>query len=211
MKTVFTAVGHFYTRRNQDGSAQAVVFAGGEEHRLDETERVLWGTLLWQISTMEDLKNVFAKRQKEGEPPTDVDYYIHRLITRGLVARGEGKNHLDAYYEMLKSLHVIPQSQSFLYKVLAFIAMLLHGYPLRTACHVFRRFDLSPYDRAVLDLATQKEPATTAELICDVEAREEHKAAPAPAEEARQSKYYNGVICSISNLYRRRWILFDHA
>ena len=94
---------------------------------------------------------------------------ISRLQTRGLVASGSGETDIDALYDLLGSLYVVPISESLPLRLATFFKLtLLNGVSVSKAKQLFRRDRPSAGEAQIMALSKQA-LLSTAELIKCVE------------------------------------------
>ena len=89
---------------------------------------------------------------------------LHRLEVRGLVASGTGDTDIDALYNLLCGLYIVPVSESLPLRIVAFLKMLFQGVPFSKAKRLFTRVPLSAQEAQILGLSKQA-LLSTAELI----------------------------------------------
>ena len=59
MITLYTAVGRYELRKNENGEKQPIVTVDQKEMALSREELLLWSCLMWEILTKEECKNLF--------------------------------------------------------------------------------------------------------------------------------------------------------
>ena len=89
---------------------------------------------------------------------------LHRLEVRELIASGTGDTDIDALYNFLCSLYIVPVSESLPLRIVAFLKMLFQGVPFSKAKRLFTRVPLSAQEAQILGLSKQA-LLSTAELI----------------------------------------------
>lgn len=92
MLTLYTAVGKLQIRKNSAGKEYPLVMVGEKERTLTPYEMLLWSSLSWNILTFDETRALFYEREQEMHILSDLDfeYYLKRLIFRGLVVSGTG-------------------------------------------------------------------------------------------------------------------------
>ncbi|HML26934.1 MAG TPA: hypothetical protein PKC27_09635, partial [Methanomethylovorans sp.] len=66
MITFYTAVGRYELRSGKNGNRHPVVILNHKEYTLDLQEMILWSSLIWNIHTMDELKAIFYKKEREA-------------------------------------------------------------------------------------------------------------------------------------------------
>ena len=87
MITLYTSIGHYKLVTGANGSTYPVVTANGNEHRLDTREMLLWSSLMWNIFTFDELKQLYREKLEELQLSDEEDFerYLKRLVFRGLI------------------------------------------------------------------------------------------------------------------------------
>ena len=165
-RTFYTAVGHFKKVVTQDG-AYPVVLVNQQEYRMDPQEMAVWTILNWRLldaqGVEEHYEPLFRTLMLEERRP--LEHCLGRLVTRGLVAEGRGETDLEALYDLLAGLYVVPISESLPLRTATFFKLLLlDGVPFARAKRIFQKVRLSEGEARVMDLARQA-LLSTAELI----------------------------------------------
>ena len=62
MITLCTAVGKYSLKKNNDGMLYPSVTVNLQEKALGIDEMILWSTLLWNIMTVDELKDAYSKK-----------------------------------------------------------------------------------------------------------------------------------------------------
>ena len=119
---LYTAIGHFQRKRTADGN-YPVVIIDQQEYMVDIQEMILWTCLSWRFLTLEQLRRHYEQKVQglDTAPSRPFDECVARLVTRGLAASGTGDTTLDALYDLLGGLYVVPVSSSVLLRVLSLI------------------------------------------------------------------------------------------
>jgi len=81
----------------------------------------------------------------------DFDRILERLLFRGLIRKGQGFTGAAALQELFREVCLIPIQLSHLQKMKGFLGLLLEGYPLRVARHIFGPDRLSNEEKALLN------------------------------------------------------------
>ena len=167
----YTAIGQFRCKRDESGRTYPVVVRSQREYGMDLQEMTLWSCLNWRRSTRRQAETHFEKLASGALPipQRNFDLCLERLISRGLVASGAGDTGLEALYDLLGGLYVVPLSESLLLRLKAFLKMTLtEGENISRAARVFRRDRPNDQERQVIHLSRQA-LLSTAELIKCVE------------------------------------------
>ena len=172
-KTLYTAVGRLVKQHDADGNTYPVVYVSRHENMLDLQEMAIWSALNWRIVDFRQLMRKYDSLANELHlmEPRTLENCLHRLEVRGLVASGSGENDLEALYDLLGGLYVVPISESLILRAATFLKLTLwDDVPLSTAKRLFQRRRINDYEKRVLSLSKQA-LLSTAELIKCVEVR----------------------------------------
>lgn len=223
---LYTAIGHFRRKNTADGS-YPVIIIDQQEYMVDIQEMILWTCLSWRFLTLEQLRRHYEQKVQglDTAPSRPFEECVARLVTRGLAASGAGDTALDALYDLLGGLYVVPVSSSVLLRVWAFLKLTIHDrIPVSKAGRLFQTDRPSPEERRVLNLSRQA-LLSTAELIKCVET----KTYDVSTSDKLLSALYDDtettsrnisflmrdkpstvpVLTAISNLYLRQQIIFQ--
>lgn len=171
MRTYYTAVGRFVKQHDADGNTYPVVYVCQRENMLDLQEMAVWSALNWRLADFRQLERKYDPLARELHlmEPRTLENCLHRLEVRGLVASGSGESDLEALYDLLSGLYVVPISESLLLRTATFLKLTLRdGVPFSTAKCLFQRPKMDEYEKRVLALSRQA-LLSTAELIKCVE------------------------------------------
>lgn len=228
MITFYTAVGRYVLRRDNEGRQYPVVITHGNESLLDVQEMIIWSSLLWKVSTYDELKNEYLAKSRSAQVSGQyaLDHYLNRLQQRGLIVSGKDYVGVDALYDLLSRLNVIAVSDSLIAKIAAFLMFSFRGVPLRVTKKIFFRTKLSDDESQVLSLARQQ-IMSTAELIQCVELgvtdiSTEDKLVEALYSDdtttganihitSRFAAAREPVLQAVANLYLQKQVLFEKA
>ena len=227
MNRLYTAVGRLGMRGAGSGRRHPVITVNQQEYGVDVQEMMLWSALNWQIVSLEEVKMIYAQKEKETGYFADrsVEDCLRRLVQRGLVADGYGETPKDALYDLLLRLYVVPISGNPLLRMASFVRMTaIRHVPFSVAKRVFEKDKRTPEERQVMRLA-RRLILSTAEIVrcferrvfdfaseeellealyCDAVTTSENL-----ADEIRISPECRPVLIAVANLYLRRQILFD--
>ena len=165
-RTFYTAVGHFRRRNDGHGNIYPVVFVNRQEHLLDPQEMAVWTILNWRLLDAGQLEEKYLPMARELQLTEyrTFENCLHRLEVRGLIASGTSDTDIDALYNLLCGLYIVPVSESLPLRIVAFLKMLFQGVPFSKAKHLFTRVPLSAQEAQILGLSKQA-LLSTAELI----------------------------------------------
>lgn len=223
----YTAIGHYRLKQTTGGERYPVVVCCQREYEMDPQEMILWTCLTWRLLDLRQAERQYEKLAADllPAPHRTFENCLDRLVLRGLVASGTGETGMDALYNLLSELYVVPVTKSFPLRVSAFLKMVLaERVPVSKAARVFRIDRHSRQEREVMALSRQA-LLSTAELIKCVE----NHIADVSSDTKLLSALYGDqettsdnigyamrcagcmqqVIAAISNLYLRQQILFE--
>ena len=168
--TYYTAVGNLRTKRDAEGRCYPVIVINQKEYPVDLQEMVVWSSLCWRLCNEKELSVRYE------ELAVDLPYErrtleccVSRLMTRGLVARGEGDAQFEALYNLLCDLYVVPVCERLSFRIAAFLSLVLRdGVSVRKASAIFHADRRDDWETRVMKLAGQA-VLSTAELIKCVE------------------------------------------
>lgn len=203
MITLYTSVGRYRMISGSNDSTYPVITANSKEHRLDMKELLIWSSLMWNILTFGELKDLYLEKEAEFQLADEQDFerYLKRLVFRGLIVSGSGCTGMDALFDLLGHLYLKPVTCSLASRISAFFH-LLRNQPLRMALSVFRKDRISPSERSVLKVS-RKYRLSASELI-----RYLGEGIPGSSS-GQDSESCITILTDIANLYLKRLIIFD--
>ena len=222
MITLYTAVGRYELRRNENGEKQLIATVDQKEMALSREELLLWSCLMWGILTKEEAKTYFLKKAERMDVSQErFDAVLQRLEVRQLVVSAQAEKGDIALYRLLANLYVIPLESSFMVKVQAFFRFIFfEKLPLTVAKNVFQKEHYTEMERRVLHLA-RKARLSCAEILACI-ANDEIDTSIGnplvlPNEDARDNLGFFLWFCdghrkaleAISTLYLNKDIIFD--
>ena len=141
MITLYTSVGRYELRKNENGEKQPIVKVDQKEMALSREELLLWSCLMWEILTKEEAKTYFLKKAVRMDVSQErFDAVLQRLEVRQLVVSAQAEKGDLALYRLLANLYVIPLESSFMVKVQAFFRFIFfEKLPLTVAKNVFQK------------------------------------------------------------------------
>lgn len=222
MITLYTAVGRYELRKNENGEKQPIVTVDQKEMALSREELLLWSCLMWEILTKEEAKTYFLKKAVRMDVSQErFDAVLQRLEVRQLVVSAQAEKGDIALYRLLAKLYVIPLESSFMVKVQAFFRFIFfEKMPLRVAKNVFQKEHYTEMERRVLHLA-RKSRLSCAEILACIANEEIDTSVGNPSglqkEDARDNLGFFLCLCdghrkaleAISTLYLNKDIIFD--
>lgn len=227
MITFYTAVGRYEMRNGKNGNRHPVVILNHKEHILDLQEMIIWSSSMWMIHTLDELRAIFYKKEREAHMIGEASFedYLDRLEKKGLIVSGRDYVGIDALYNLLSKLYIVPVTGGLATKVGAFFHLtFLRGIPFRVTKNIFRKDKLTNDEKLVLALS-QQTLLSTAELIKCV-----HKGATDLTSNDKVmdtlyddeittcenigifSRFYaqqKPVLQAVSNLYLKKLIMFE--
>lgn len=222
MITLYTAVGRYELRKNENGEKQLIVTVDQKEMALSREELLLWSCLMWGILTKEEAKTYFLKKAERMDVSQErFDAVLQRLEVRQLVVSAQAEKGDIALYRLLANLYVIPLESSFMVKVQAFFRFIFfEKLPLTVAKNVFQKENYTEMERRVLHLA-RKARLSCAEILACI-ANDEIDTSIGNQSELQKEKARDNLgfflwFCdghrkaleAISTLYLNKDIIFD--
>ena len=222
MITLYTAVGRYELRKNENGEKQPIVTVDQKEMALSREELLLWSCLMWGILTKEEAKTYFLKKAERVDVSQErFDAVLQRLEVRQLVVSAQAEKGNLALYRLLANLYVIPLESSFMVKVQAFFLFIFfEKLPLTVAKNVFQKENYTEMERRVLHLA-RKARLSCAEILACI-ANDEIDTSIGNQSELQKEKARDNLcfflwFCdghrkaleAISTLYLNKDIIFD--
>ena len=168
MITLYTAVGRYELRKNENGEKQLIVTVDQKEMALSREELLLWSCLMWGILTKEEAKTYFLKKAERMDVSQErFDAVLQRLEVRQLVVSAQAEKGDIALYRLLANLYVIPLESSFMVKVQTFFRFIFfEKLPLTVAKNVFQKENYTEMERRVLHLARKARLSCAEILAC---------------------------------------------
>lgn len=168
MITLYTAVGRYELRKNENGEKQPIVTVDQKEMALSREELLLWSCLMWEILTKEEARTYFLKKAVRMDVSQErFDAVLQRLEVRQLVVSAQAEKGDIALYRLLAKLYVIPLESSFMVKVQAFFRFIFfEKLPLTVAKNVFQKENYTEMERRVLHLARKARLSCAEILAC---------------------------------------------
>ena len=221
MVEYFITKGKLVERNNEQ-----IVVVDGDEIALSQAEFILWTSLHWNILNKESLEAEFSRRMKKYGLYGDVSFEqtLARLKTRGLMTSKSDYLAVDALYNLVKDLYVVPfGTVNAIKRALMFVLMRIKGVPYEKCRETLEDFNLKGLERQIVGFS-KKIKVTGAELIrisnkdlWDIKSEEdivplvyeEHEDMDSIGNITRFSKDKNKVLGAIVNLYLKKQIVFE--
>ena len=207
-------------------NGEPLIVVDGEEKALSKSEFILWTSLNWKILNKESLGKEFDRRMKKYGIDSEMSFEqtLNRLKTRGLVAGESDYLAVDALYNLLKDLYVVPLGiVGNFKKAMIFGCMLIDGMPLDKCREAMADFDLKGLEKQIV-VFSKRLKVSGAELIrisdkglWDIMseddivplAYDEHEDIDSLGNCTRFSKSKAEVLEAIVNLYLKKQIVFE--
>lgn len=167
MITFYTAVGRYELHSGENGNRYPVVILNNKEYILDLQEMIIWSSLMWKIHILDELRAIFYKKEREAHILGELSFeeYIDKLEKKGLIVSGCDYVGIDALYNLLSKLYIVPVTGNLFTKVSAFLHLtFVRGVPFRVTKNIFIKDKLTSDEKLVLAL-TRQALLSTAELI----------------------------------------------
>ena len=203
-----------------------LVVSDGEARALSQVEFVLWTSLHWNVLKKESLKAEFERRMRKCNLNLDVSFEqtLNRLKTRGLIAGKSDYLAVDALYNLVKELYVVPLGTVSSFKrALTFILMFIKGVSIEECIKTTNSFKVSELEKRII-IFSKRLKVSAAEFIRindknlwnikseeDIVplAYEEHEDMDTLGNFTRFSKNKTKVLEAIVNLYLKKQIVFE--
>ena len=208
-------------------NGEPLVVVEGEANALSQVEFVLWTSLHWNVLNKESLKAEFERRMRKYNLNADVsfDQTLNRLNTRGLVAGKSDYLAVDALYNLLKDLYVVPFGtvNGFKKAIMFSYMFFIKGIPLDECREIMEDFNINDLEKQIVSFS-KRFKVSSAELIrindkdlWDIKsednivplAYDENENMDSLGNIIRFSKDKNKVLEAIVNLYLKKQIVFE--
>lgn len=191
MITLYTAVGHCKDTSRIDYQTHSTVFLGNKELYLNAHEMILWFSLMGNILTFDEIKARFYELEADLSILSDLEfeYYLKRLIFRGLVASGTNYTGINALNDLLSPLYIHAAPSGLLSKLFTLADLMFRKkYSFKMATKVIYREKLSKQEKHLLRLNYKRSLPTYKLLLME-----------------------NSVstLTVLATLYLKRYIVFD--
>lgn len=227
MKTLYTSIGRFERRSEDNTKEYPVVILSGKEYILDPQELLLWNALSWRILKKEEIVRHYLRSLQNCDytPTRTWQSCLNRLMTRGLVICASGETDYDALYNLIASLQIIPARGSFLVQLIAYCKLVKrYGFSWRMMKFIFRKDRRTEKEQQVMDLILQTQLSTAEVIKCidrdirkipdeetvmDMLYHDDNTTSDNIACFVKENKSGKDVILAVSNLYLRQQIIFE--
>ena len=204
-----------------------LVVLDGEEKALSQVEFILWTSLHWNILNKGSLEEEFDKRMRKYNLNLDVSFeqMLNRLKNRGLIAGKSDYLAVDALYNLVKDLYVVPLGtvNKFKRAIMFLYMFFIQGNSLDKCKEAICDFELKDIEKRIVKLS-KKIKVSGAELIrisdkdlWEIKSEEDivplaydvHEAMDSIGNFTRFSNDKNKVLEAIVNLYLKKQIVFE--
>lgn len=208
-------------------NGEATIFVGGKSKALTQSEFVLWTCLHWSIMNKESLNAEFDRKLKKYHIYNDISFEqtLNRLKTRELIACGSDYLAVDALYNLVKALNIVPLGTVNGFKrIFTFFYMhFVKGVPFGKCHKTAQNLKSDEFERKIIRF-TKRVNVSTAELIRIYErnlwnVKYDEEIVPivygededlnALGDDARFSDSKTKVLEAVVNLYLRKQIIFE--
>ena len=206
---------------------EPLVVVEDDAKALSQVEFILWTSLHWNVMNKESLKAEFNRRMRKYNLNEDVSFEqtLNRLKTRGLVAGKSDYLAVDALYNLVKDLYVVPLGtvNSFNRAMIFLYMFFIKGIPLDECREIMEDFNINDLEKQIVNFAKRLK-VSSAELIriSDKDLwgiKSEGDIVPLAYEDnedmnslgnfTRFSKDKTKVLEAIVNLYLKKQIVFE--
>lgn len=208
-------------------NSEPLIVVDGEEKALSKSEFILWTSLNWNILNKESLEKEFDRRMKKYGIDSDTSFEraLNRLKTRELVAGKSDYLAVDALYNLVKDLYVVPLgSVNGFKRVLTFAYMFfVQGLPFDECREAIKNFNLNCLEKQIVSFSKRLK-VSSAELIrihdknlWDIKSEDtivpfayaENEDMDSLGNFTRFSESKTKVLEAIVNLYLKKQIIFE--
>ena len=207
-------------------NGEPLVVAEGESKSLSQSEFILWTSLHWNVMNKESLKAEFERRMRKYHFDLDVafEWTLNGLKERDLIVSKSDYLAVDALYNLVKDLYVVPLGTVNVFKKAMMLGiMLINGVPFDKCREAMDDFNLNCLEKQIVGFSKRLK-VSGAELIRindkdlwniksedDIVplAYDEHEDMNSLGNSTRFSKDKNKVLEAIVNLYLKKQIVFE--
>lgn len=208
-------------------NSEPLIVADGETKALSQAEFILWTSLHWNVLNKETLQAEFDRRMKKYHMHGDVSFEqtLNRLKTRELIVGKSDYLAVDALYNLVKDLYVVPLGTVNKFKrAMMFMYMFfIQGVPLYKCREAMCDFELKDIEKQIICFSKRLK-VSGAELIrindkdlWNIKSEEdivplaydENEDMDSLGNSTRFSKDKNKVLEAIVNLYLKKQIVFE--
>lgn len=207
MIILYTAVGKYSLKKNNEGMLYPSVTVNLQEKALGIDEMILWTTLLWNIMTEDEIRDAYSKKAIEMErDPERFEEVLRRLTLRDLVVSSSAVKGDEALYKLLSDLYIVPIKAKVRAKIWTFLNLIFKEHvPVSVAKKVLHREIYTEMENKVLHLTTQSLLSSAEVVKCigtnvtDVSSREKVLEA-----------LYDDEVSTCDNLGQMLWLFDEH-
>ena len=137
-------------------NGEPLIVMDGEEKGVSKSEFILWTSLHWNILNKESLEKEFDRRMKKYgiDSDTSFEQTLNRLKTRELVAGKSDYLAVDALYNLVKDLYVVPLGTVNAFKrAMMFGIMLIEGVPFNKCREAMEDFNLNCLEKQIVSFS----------------------------------------------------------
>lgn len=165
----YLSVGHLRSNHGRGDKTHLTVLSRRGEYRLSPYEEVLWDVLSHKPLTYEEMRTEYKNLLDKLGMGEDVsfDECLSRLCGRELIISGEGEYEIEAWYEIMRDILILPSMGRVPLRKQA-VSLLSAHKPNFRSLRPKRR--LSQQEAEVLALV-RAAPLTTAQLVMAVECK----------------------------------------
>ena len=207
-------------------NGEPLVVTEGESKSLSQSEFILWTSLHWNVMDKESLKAEFERRMRKYHFDLDVafEWTLNGLKERDLIVSKSDYLAVDALYNLVKDLYVVPLGTVNVFKKAMMLGiMLINGVPFDKCREEMDDFNLNCLEKQIV-VFSKRLKVSGSELIriSDKDlwnikseddivplAYEEHEDLDSIGNFTRFSKDKNKVLEAIVNLYLKKQIVFE--
>lgn len=167
MLTLYTSIGLLKIEKDSDKPYPTVINSG-YVHALDPCELVIWSALAFQFLSFRDIKQQFEENleRRNQHSSYSFEHYLRRLIFRKLIIKGDGLTSIDALYDLLGGLHIVPLADAFPVRLFSALHLVLKKQlPLQAVKYYLKaQTTEAPVEKLILRLVKER-ALSTAELL----------------------------------------------
>lgn len=134
-------------------NGEPLVVAEGEAKPLSQSEFILWTSLHWNVMDKESLKAEFERRMRKYHFDLDVafEWTLNGLKERDLIVSKSDYLAVDALYNLVKDLYVVPLGTVNVFKKAMMLGiMLINGVPFDKCREEMDDFNLNCLEKQIV-------------------------------------------------------------
>lgn len=205
--TLYTAVGKYSLKKNNDGMLYPSVTVNLQEKALGIDEMILWSTLLWNIMTVDELKDAYSKKAMDlDRDPERFEEVLRRLTLRDLVVSASAVKGDEALYKLLSDLYIVPIKSRVRAKIWTFLNLIFKEHvPFSLAKKVLHKEVYTEMENKVLHL-TMQSLLSSAEVVKCIGT----KVTDVSSREKVLEALYDDDVSTCDNLGQMIWLFDEH-